>query len=147
MRAIARIQIAIARLRPIAGPERQAHADLRAHVGRGAGSEAGAGEPRVERAQRLRDAEVGEDGVAGAIEEDVAGLHVPVDDALTVDEVERLRDVGQPAKDLFGGLGPLLEPVVQAPALMYSRTANRAGGASAGRSPSLSSPASNARTT
>jgi len=47
-------------------------------------------------AQGLDDAEVAEENLAVFIEEDILGLDVAVDVFVLMDEIERLRDGGQP---------------------------------------------------
>jgi hypothetical protein len=62
-------------------------------VGRGAHDRARLGEVLL-RVRRTRDAEVGDLDPAGAVEQNVAGLHVAVHHAVTMGERERAGDVG-----------------------------------------------------
>ena len=57
----------------------------------------------------LREAEVGEEGAAGGVEEDVGGLDVAMDDADGVGGGERARKVARDAQ--HGGLGEGLAAV------------------------------------
>ena len=93
---------------------------LGAHVGRRPDAHAGLGELVLVlgRAERAGDAEVGDEGVAVAGEEQVLGLDVAVDHAVLVGVVQRLRRLaGDPERVLERELPLAPEPVAQALAL------------------------------
>ncbi len=88
------------------------HGLLGGHVGRGALDEAGGGGDR-RALEHLRDAEVGEVGAAGLVEQHVGRLHVPVDDPLAVRVVEGTGHVAQERRRLARGERRAPHPVGQ----------------------------------
>ncbi len=77
------------------------------HVGGGPDDRAVLGET-LGRVEVLRQAEVGQDRLARARDQDVRRLHVPVEDPLRVGDRERARELARDERRAPGGEGPLL---------------------------------------